>query len=51
MSQIVTGLEFGAWSPPTASDLSFSVNENASLNVPAPGVLANEDDPGTSACD
>jgi hypothetical protein len=39
--QTVTGLDFGAWSPPTAGDVAFNVNENATLNAPATGVLAN----------
>ncbi len=31
--------------PPTAADDSYAVNENATLNVAAPGVLANDVDP------
>lgn len=31
--------------PPTAANDSYNVNANASLNVPAPGVLGNDTDP------
>ena len=39
--QTVTGLDFGAFSPPTAGNASCTASENATLSVPAPGVLAN----------
>jgi len=39
--QNVSGLDFGAYSSPTAGNGGYSMNENDTLNVPAPGVLAN----------
>src|SRR5207237_1013745 len=39
--QTVTSLDFGSFSPPAAGNGSYSLNENATLTVPAPGVLAN----------
>src|SRR5205807_750100 len=38
--QNVTGLNFGAYASPTAGNGAYSMNENATLNVAAPGVLA-----------
>src|SRR5439155_9120707 len=39
--QTVTGLDFGSFTPPSAGNGSYSVNESATLSVSAPGVLAN----------
>ncbi|TMQ31844.1 MAG: hypothetical protein E6K70_21825 [Planctomycetota bacterium] len=39
--QTVTGIDFGSFTPPSAGNGSYSVNESATLSVSAPGVLAN----------
>lgn len=43
MTQVVT-VESNR--PPTAGDDAYSTNEDTTLNVPGPGVLANDADPG-----
>jgi len=38
----------GPAQPPVANDLSYSLTENTTLSVPAPGVLTNDVNPGTN---
>jgi hypothetical protein len=40
--QVVTGKEFGNFRLPVAGDDSYSSDEDLTLSVPAPGVLAND---------